>query len=181
MTFQQLQMQCQNLTKDIHHVYEDQMLLQNNITNSMTSFEEKAGASQGLQGLFSGNQALRGEIMQKRIFTEQAVLKLRQQTSQLLQALKQIEQQVQQLDKTIPQELGYDLETLREFGQGIVKGFDGSDTLAGDKELGGNFQEEEETPEEEQGEGKEDGNGKKEEVAEKYVWQSSGVQSTDSA
>jgi len=73
-----LQMQQQTILDSLQKIMEEQLTLQGALTGSLSQFEEKAGASQGLQGLFSGNPLLKNEIMQKRVALEQNINKLRE-------------------------------------------------------------------------------------------------------
>lgn len=109
-----LQLQQQTLLDSLQKIMEEQLILQGAITGSLSQFEEKAGASQGLQGLFSGNPLLKQEIMQKRVALEQSVLKMREMGYQL-------QQQIQQLGKSLQDVGRYVVPELEQQEKGLVE------------------------------------------------------------
>lgn len=80
-----IQVQQQTVMDSLQKIMEEQITLQGIVSGSLSQFEEKAGASQGLQGLFHGNPLLKNEIMQKRVALEQNLHKLREMSYQLQQ------------------------------------------------------------------------------------------------
>jgi len=94
----QLEAMCQEIAEGLTALQEQQTSLQSGITGTLTTFEEKAGASQGLQGLFHGNPQLKQDIMQKRGVLEQncrtihvAANKLSHTCGQLYASLQDVE------------------------------------------------------------------------------------------
>lgn len=85
-----MQSQQQVLLSDLQSIMDEMLVLQGALTGSLCQFEEKAGASQGLAGLFHGNPLLKHEIMQKRVTLEQNLVKLREMGFQLQQGINQI-------------------------------------------------------------------------------------------
>lgn len=115
----QLEAMCQELAEGLTALQEQQVSLQSGITGTLTNFEEKAGASQGLQGLFHGNPQLKQDIMQKRGVLEQncrnihaAADKLSQACGQLYASLRDVEllmpyfEQCEKELQTLAQDLG---------------------------------------------------------------------------
>lgn len=100
-----LQVQQQTLLDSLQKIMEEQLILQGTMTGSLSQFEEKAGASQGLQGLFSGNPLLKQEIMQKRVVLEQNVLKLREMCYQLQQKMQQLGKSMQDIGRYVVPEI----------------------------------------------------------------------------
>ena len=72
-----IQSQQQAILDSLQQITEGQLTTQGLISGSLSSFEEKAGAAQGIQGIFYGNPLLKNEIMQKRVALEQNLQKLR--------------------------------------------------------------------------------------------------------
>jgi methyl-accepting chemotaxis protein len=93
---------------------EEQLVLQGALTGSLSQFEEKAGASQGLQGLFSGNPLLKNEIMQKRVALEQNVLKLREMGYQLQQKMQQLGKSMQDIGRYVAPEIEQQEKSVEE-------------------------------------------------------------------
>ena len=94
------------------------MTLQGSITGSLSQFEEKAGASQGLQGMFYGNPLLKSEIMQKRVVLEQSLQKLQEMGSQAQQKILQVGKSIQDIGRYVSPEMVQeerDVEDLLEF------------------------------------------------------------------
>ena len=85
-----MQSQQQVLLSDLQSIMDKLLVLQGALTGSLCQFEEKAGASQGLTGLFYGNHLLKHDIMQKRVTLEQNVVKLREMGFQLQQGINQL-------------------------------------------------------------------------------------------
>jgi FKBP-type peptidyl-prolyl cis-trans isomerase (trigger factor) len=112
-----MQSQQQTLLDSLQKIMEEQLMLQGNVIGSLSQFEEKAGASQGLQGLFHGNPLLKHEIMQKRVALEQNLLKLREMGSQLQQKMQQMGKTVQDIGRYVSPEIIREenyLEDLKE-------------------------------------------------------------------
>ncbi|MBT9173079.1 MAG: hypothetical protein DDT21_01469 [Syntrophomonadaceae bacterium] len=94
----QLEAMCRQVGEGLTSLQEQQASLQGTVTAAMETFAEKAGASQGLQGLFHGNPQLKQDILQRRGVLEQncrtlreATYKLSQEQSQLFSLLRQVE------------------------------------------------------------------------------------------
>lgn len=94
----QLEAACRQVGEGLVSLQEQQASLQSAITGIMETFAEKAGSSQGLQGLFHGNPQLKQDILQKRSVLEQnckvireSSYKLSQEQYQLCALLKQVE------------------------------------------------------------------------------------------
>lgn len=109
-----LQMQQQTVLDSLQKIMEDQLTLQGTLTGSLSQFEEKAGASQGLQGLFSGNPLLKNEIMQKRVALEQSVNKLREMGYQLQQQMQQLGKSVQDIGRYVASEIEQQEKSVAE-------------------------------------------------------------------
>ena len=84
------------------------------ITGNLSQFEEKAGASQGLQGLFHGNPLLKNEIMQKRVALEQNIQKMREMSYQLQQKVQQMSKTVQDIGRYVTPEMVQEENYLEE-------------------------------------------------------------------
>lgn len=100
-----LQSQQQMLAESIQKIREEELSLQGKITGNLSQFEEKAGASQGLQGLFHGNPLLKNEIMQKRVALEQNIQKMREMSYQLQQKVQQMSKTVNDIGRYITPEM----------------------------------------------------------------------------
>lgn len=100
-----MQLQQQTLLDGLQKIMDEQLVLQEGITGNLSGFEEKAGASQGWQGLFHGNPLLKQEIMQKRIALEQNVQKIREQSFALQQKIQLIGKSVQDVGRYISPEI----------------------------------------------------------------------------
>ncbi|MGI5823239.1 MAG: hypothetical protein ACOX6Z_04770 [Dethiobacteria bacterium] len=109
-----LQMQQQTVLDSLQKIMEEQLTLQGALTGSLSQFEEKAGASQGLQGLFSGNPLLKNEIMQKRVAMEQTINKLREMGYQLQQQLQQLGKSVQDIGRYVSPEIEQQEKSVEE-------------------------------------------------------------------
>ncbi|HHU75532.1 MAG TPA: hypothetical protein GXZ24_01350 [Firmicutes bacterium] len=113
-----IQAQQQVIVDDLQRLMDEQLTLQGNITGSLAQFEEKAGTSQGLQGMFYGNPLLKSEIMQKRVVLEQSLQKLRGMGSQVQQKILQAGKSIQDIGRYISPEMiqeERDVEDLLEF------------------------------------------------------------------
>jgi len=100
-----MQLQQQTLLDALQKIMEEQLILQGLISGSLSQFEEKAGASQGLQGLFYGNPLLKNEIMQKRVALEQNLQKLREMSYQLQQKIQLLGKSIQDVGRYISPEI----------------------------------------------------------------------------
>lgn len=100
-----MQLQQQTLLDALQKIMEEQLTLQGLISGSLSQFEEKAGASQGLQGLFYGNPLLKNEIMQKRVALEQNLQKLREMSYQLQQKIQLLGKSIQDVGRYISPEI----------------------------------------------------------------------------
>ncbi|MGI6308164.1 MAG: hypothetical protein ACOX1X_06120 [Dethiobacteria bacterium] len=109
-----LQVQQQTMLDSLQKIMEEQLVLQGALTGSLSQFEEKAGASQGLQGLFSGNPLLKNEIMQKRVALEQNVLKLREMGYQLQQKMQQLGKSMQDIGRYVAPEIEQQEKSVEE-------------------------------------------------------------------
>ena len=96
-----MQLQQQTLLDGLQKIMDEQLVLQEGIIGNLSGFEEKAGASQGLQGLFHGNSLLKQEIMQKRIALEQSVHKIREQSFALQQKIQLVGKSIQDVGRYI--------------------------------------------------------------------------------
>lgn len=115
-----LQSQQQTLLESFHKIMDELLILQSTITGSLTSFEEKAGASQGLQGLFHGNPLLKNEIMQKRLFMEQNAQKIREMSYQLQQKINQLGKTIQDIGRHISPEILAEEKDVEEIQKSVV-------------------------------------------------------------
>ncbi|MGI5876425.1 MAG: hypothetical protein ACOX6X_06365 [Dethiobacteria bacterium] len=109
-----LQSQQQMLAESIQKIMEEELNLQGKITGNLSQFEEKAGASQGLQGLFHGNPLLKNEIMQKRVALEQNIQKMREMSYQLQQKVQQMSKTVQDIGRYVTPEMVQEENYLEE-------------------------------------------------------------------
>jgi uncharacterized protein YlxW (UPF0749 family) len=109
-----LQSQQQMLAESIQKIMEEELNLQGKITGNLSQFEEKAGASQGLQGLFHGNPLLKNEIMQKRVALEQNIQKMREMSYQLQQKVQQMSKTVQDIGRYVTLEMVQEENYLEE-------------------------------------------------------------------
>ncbi|NMB36190.1 MAG: hypothetical protein GX989_07900, partial [Firmicutes bacterium] len=109
-----LQLQQQTLLDSLQKIMEEQLILQGAITGSLSQFEEKAGASQGLQGLFAGNPLLKQGIMQKRVALEQNVLKMREMGYQMQQKIQQLGKSMQDVGRYVVPEIEQQEKNLVE-------------------------------------------------------------------
>ncbi len=100
-----LQLQQQTLLDGLQKIMEEQLVLQGALTGSLSQFEEKAGAGQGLQGIYAGNPLLKQEIMQKRVVLEQNVIKLREMGYQMQQKIQQLGKSLQDIGRYIVPEI----------------------------------------------------------------------------
>ena len=103
-----LQLQQQTVMDSLQKIMEEQLALQGMVSGSLSQFEEKAGASQGLQGLFHGNPLLKNEIMQKRVALEQNLQKLREMSFQVQQKTQLLGKSIQDLGRYIAPEIEQD-------------------------------------------------------------------------
>ncbi len=97
---------------------DEQLTLQGTITGSLSQFEEKAGAPQGIQGIFYGNPLLKSEIMQKRVALEQSLQKLRETGSQMQLKIQQAGKSIQDVGRYVSPEMiqeEREIEDLLEF------------------------------------------------------------------
>ena len=108
-----LQVQQQTMLDSLQKIMEEQLVYRA-LTGSLSQFEEKAGASQGLQGLFSGNPLLKNEIMQKRVALEQNVLKLREMGYQLQQKMQQLGKSMQDIGRYVAPEIEQQEKSVEE-------------------------------------------------------------------
>ena len=80
----------------------------------LISFEEKAGAAQGIQGIFYGNPLLKNEIMQKRVALEQNLQKLREMGYQLQQKIQLLGKSVQDVGRYVLPEIAHEEKSIEE-------------------------------------------------------------------
>ena len=125
-----LQLQQQAALQGLQQLMEGQLVLQEGITGNLSHFEEKAGASQGLQGLFHGNPLLKQEIMQKRVALEQSVRKLREQALLLQQGLQQIGKSIQEVGRHISPEMAQEEKRVAEILEDLARQKETSPLLA---------------------------------------------------
>lgn len=129
-----LQGQQQVLLDGLQKIMEEQLILQGAITGYLSQFEEKAGTGQGLQGLFSGNPLLKQEIMQKRVFLEQSVSKLREMGYKLQQKMQQLGQSLQDIGRYVVPEIEQQEKNLDEIYGSPAEGTPGPGMLVLEKE-----------------------------------------------
>jgi hypothetical protein len=109
-----MQQQQQALLDSLQKIMEEQLTLQNSISGSLSQFEEKAGASQGLQGFFHGNPLLKNSIMQKRVAMEQNLQKLREMSFQMQQKIQLLGKSIQDVGRYISPEIEHDETGVEE-------------------------------------------------------------------
>jgi hypothetical protein len=109
-----MQVQQQTIMDSLQKIMEEQLTLQGIVSGSLSQFEEKAGASQGLQGLFHGNPLLKNEIMQKRVALEQNLQKLREMSFQLQQKMQLLGKSIQDIGRYISPEIEQDEKKVEE-------------------------------------------------------------------
>ncbi|RJX29446.1 MAG: hypothetical protein C4554_00545 [Dethiobacter sp.] len=109
-----MQVQQQTVMDSLQKIMEEQLTLQGIISGSLSQFEEKAGASQGLQGLFHGNPLLKNEIMQKRVALEQNLQKLREMSFQLQQKIQLMGKSIQDIGRYVSPEIEQDEKKVEE-------------------------------------------------------------------
>lgn len=109
-----LQLQQQAVLDNLQKIMEEQIILQGVVSGSLSQFEEKAGASQGLQGLFHGNPLLKNDIMQKRVALEQNLHKLREMSYQLQQKIQLLGKSIQDIGRYISPEIEQNEKKVEE-------------------------------------------------------------------
>lgn len=110
----QLEAMCRQVGEGLTSLQEQQVSLQSTITGTLDSFAEKAGSSQGLQGLFHGNPQLKQDILQKRSVLEQNCKVLRESSYKLSQENNQLYSLLQQVELLLPyfEQCEKDLQSL---------------------------------------------------------------------
>ena len=103
----------------LQKIMEEQITLQGIVSGSLSQFEEKAGASQGFQGLFHGNPLLKNEIMQKRVALEQNLHKLREMSYQLQQKVQLLGKTIQDIGRYISPEIEQDEKKVEEIKESL--------------------------------------------------------------
>ncbi len=114
-----MQSQQQVLLSDLQSIMDDMLILQGGLTGSLCQFEEKAGMSQGLAGLYHGNPQLKHEIMQKRVTLEQSVVKLREKGFQLQQGINRLGTLVADTQYQVTPEIEHNETRIEEVKQSI--------------------------------------------------------------
>jgi hypothetical protein len=114
-----IQVQQQTVMDSLQKIMEEQIALQGIVSGSLSQFEEKAGASQGLQGLFHGNPLLKNEIMQKRVALEQNLHKLREMSYQLQQKVQLLGKTIQDIGRYISPEIEQDEKKVEEIKESL--------------------------------------------------------------
>mgnify|MGYP001018493193 FL=1 len=114
-----IQVQQQTVMDSLQKIMEEQITLQGIVSGSLSQFEEKAGASQGLQGLFHGNPLLKNEIMQKRVALEQNLHKLREMSYQLQQKVQLLGKTIQDIGRYISPEIEQDEKKVEEIKESL--------------------------------------------------------------
>lgn len=109
-----MQSQQQTILDGLQQITEGQLTLQGLISGSLSSFEEKAGAAQGIQGVFYGNPLLKNEIMQKRVALEQNLQKLREMGYQLQQKIQLLGKSVQDIGRYVSPEIAHEEKSIEE-------------------------------------------------------------------
>lgn len=109
-----MQSQQQTVLDGLQQITEAQLTVQGLITGSLSSFEEKAGAAQGIQGLFHGNPLLKNEIMQKRVALEQNLQKLKEMGYQLQQKIQLLGKSVQDIGRYVSPEIAHEEKSIEE-------------------------------------------------------------------
>lgn len=110
----QLEAMCRQVGEGLTSLQEQQASMQSTITGTMETFAEKAGASQGLQGLFHGNPQLKQDILQKRGVLEQNCKTIREASHKLSQEQGQLYSLLQQVELLLPyfEQCEQDLQSL---------------------------------------------------------------------
>jgi predicted nucleic acid-binding Zn-ribbon protein len=110
----QLEAACRQVGGGLVSLQEQQASLQSAITGIMETFAEKAGSSQGLQGLFHGNPQLKQDILQKRSVLEQNCKEIRESAYKLSQEQSQLCSLLQQVELLLPyfEQCEQDLQSL---------------------------------------------------------------------
>lgn len=116
-----MQLQQQTVMDSLQKIMEEQLMLQGLISGSLSQFEEKAGASQGLQGLFHGNPLLKNEIMQKRVALEQNLHKLREMSYQLQQKIQLLGKSIQDMGRYISPEIEQNEKKVAEVKESLAQ------------------------------------------------------------
>lgn len=114
-----IQVQQQTVMDSLQKIMEEQITLQGIVSGSLSQFEEKAGASQGFQGLFHGNPLLKNEIMQKRVALEQNLHKLREMSYQLQQKVQLLGKTIQDIGRYISPEIEQDEKKVEEIKESL--------------------------------------------------------------
>jgi SMC interacting uncharacterized protein involved in chromosome segregation len=117
----QLEAVCRQVGEGLTSLQEQQASLHSTITGTMETFAEKAGSSQGLQGLFHGNPQLKQDILQKRGVLEQNCRAIREASFILSQEQNQLYSLLQQVELLLPyfEQCEKDLQSLAgTLGQG---------------------------------------------------------------
>ncbi|HHT46523.1 MAG TPA: hypothetical protein GX004_04420 [Firmicutes bacterium] len=109
-----IQSQQQAILDSLQQITEGQLTTQGLISGSLSSFEEKAGAAQGIQGIFYGNPLLKNEIMQKRVALEQNLQKLREMGYQLQQKIQLLGKSVQDVGRYVLPEIAHEEKSIEE-------------------------------------------------------------------
>lgn len=109
-----MQSQQQTILDSLQQITEGQLTVQGLISGSLSSFEEKAGAAQGIQGVFYGNPLLKNEIMQKRVALEQNMQKLREMGYQLQQKIQLLGKTVQDIGRYVSPEIAHEEKSIEE-------------------------------------------------------------------
>ncbi len=109
-----MQSQQQTILDGLQQITEGQLTAQGLISGSLSAFEEKAGAAQGIQGVFYGNPLLKNEIMQKRVALEQNLQKLREMGYQLQQKIQLLGKSVQDIGRYVSPEIAHEEKSIEE-------------------------------------------------------------------
>jgi hypothetical protein len=109
-----MQSQQQTILDGLQQITEGQLTVQGLISGSLSSFEEKAGAAQGIQGVFYGNPLLKNEIMQKRVALEQNLQKLREMGYQLQQKIQLLGISFQDIGRYVSPEIAHEEKSIEE-------------------------------------------------------------------
>jgi ABC-type transporter Mla subunit MlaD len=110
----QLEAMCRQVGEGLTSLQEQQASLQSTVTATLETFAEKAGSSQGLQGLFHGNVQLKQDILQRRGVLEQNCKALREVTYKLSQEQNQLFSLLRQVELLLPyfEQCEKDLQSL---------------------------------------------------------------------
>ena len=114
-----MQVQQQTVIDSLQRIMEEQLALQVVVTGNLSQFEEKAGASQGFQGLFHGNPLLKNEIMQKRVALEQNLQKLREMSFQAQEKVQLLGKSIQDLGRYISPEIEHDEKQVEDIKESL--------------------------------------------------------------